>query len=203
VTFKNSEEEAVSSLKLANDTRPPGAAMTSMCRPSSLECEYDAQGIANPEGHRYTSDNAYISNDADVTEVLRKAFTTLPEDTKTFALWYAMNPCSRRELPDMALSKQSDHYFALYTVWKDQKDDDRCNGWVRTIMAKVEKHSTGAYLGDSDFQVRRTQFWEDSQAKKLMEIRRKWNPEGRICGFLDQGDKSGVNGLENRHEWAT
>lgn len=64
--------------------------MTAMCTPSSLSVEYEAQKLANPEGHRYTSDNAYISNDADAAEVLREAFTTLPEGTKTFALWYSM-----------------------------------------------------------------------------------------------------------------
>jgi hypothetical protein len=101
----------------------------------------------------------------------------------------------------MALSMQSDHYFALYTVWEDLKDDERCQKWVKDIMTGVEKHSVGAYLGDSDFQVRRTKFWEDSQAGKLMDVRRKWDHEGLICGYLDEGDKSGVKGLENVHEW--
>ncbi|TVY14427.1 6-hydroxy-D-nicotine oxidase [Lachnellula arida] len=203
VTFQNSEADGIAALKLANETHPPGAIMTAMCEPTSLSIEYEAQKLANPEGHRYTSDNAYISNDADAAEVLREAFTTLPEGTKTFALWYAMNPCSRRELPDMALSMQSDHYFALYTVWEDGKDDKRCTSWVKDVMKDVEQHSVGAYLGDSDFQVRRTRFWEDANAEKLMQLRQKWNPRGTVCGYLDQGDKSGVNGLENKHEWRT
>jgi hypothetical protein len=201
VTFQNTEEAAAASLKLVNDTHPPRAVMESMCRKTSLEDEYCDQADANPEGHRYTSDNAYIDNDADVAEVLRDAFTTLPKNTKAFALWYSMDPCSRRELPDMAVSMQSDHYFALYTVWERESDDERCKGWVKNIMRGVEKHSVGAYLGDSDFQVRRTKFWEDTKARNLMEVRRKWDPSGRICGYLDEGDKSGTVGLENVHEW--
>ena len=90
VAFQNSKDDAIASLKLANETFPPGAIMTSMCTPSSLSIEYEAQKLANPEGHRYTSDNAYIRNDTDAAEVLREAFTTLPEETKTFALWYSM-----------------------------------------------------------------------------------------------------------------
>lgn len=27
------------------------------------------------------------------------------------------------------------------------------------------------------------------------------DPEGRICGFLDEEDKSGVEGLRNEFEW--
>lgn len=201
VTFQNSEEAAIVSLKHINDTRPPGALIENINQVTSLEKEYNDQAAANPEGHRYTAENAYVENDADVTEVLRKAFTTLPSNSKTFALWYAMNPCSRRSLQDMALSMQSDHYFALYTVWEKQEDDARCQGWVREVMAGVEKQSVGAYLGDSDFQVRRTRFWEGPNAKRLMELRRTWDPNGVICGYLDQGDKSGINGLENVHEW--
>lgn len=201
VTFQNTEDAAIASLKLVNDSRPPGAIMESVNRVTSLEDEYRDQANANPGGHRYTSDNAYIDNDADVAEVLREAFTTLPENSKTFALWYSMDPCSTRELPDMAVSMQSDHYLAIYTIWEHETDDERCKGWVKNVMKGVEKHSVGAYLGDSDFQVRRTKFWENSKAKKLMGLRRKWDPTGRICGYLDEGDKSGTVGLENVHEW--
>jgi hypothetical protein len=70
-------------------------------------------------------------------------------------------------------------------------------------MAGVEKQSVGAYLGDSDFQVRGTKFWDDSKARRLMELRRKWDPEGMISGYLDQGDRSGLSGLEIVHEWKT
>lgn len=168
---------------------------------TSIAKEYDDQGAANPEGHRYVAENAYIKNDADVTEVLRKAMTTLPEGSKAFSLWFSMNPTSRRPLPDMALSMHTDHYFALYTVWEHEKDDERCKAWVKNIMKGVEPHTIGAYLGDSDFQVRQTKFWTDEKAQRLMEIRRKWDPKGTVCGFLDLGDTSGTKGLANVDGW--
>ena len=65
-------------------------------------------------------------------------------------------------------------------------------------MQDVKKHSRGSYLGDIDLQARATKFWGDEQAKKLMDIRRKWDPHGVICGYLDAGDKSGVVGLDNK-----
>lgn len=200
VTMKDQPEEAESALRSAQETRPTGTSSEWFCEEDSLENQYDKQANANPERHRYCTDNAYIQNDADVAAVLEEAFTTLPH-RKAFTLWYAMNPCSRRKLPEMALSMQSDHYFALYTVWEEEADDVRCRGWVKDVMEKVERHSVGAYLGDSDFQVRRTKFWADDNARRLMEIRRSRDPHGRICGYLDQGDTSGVNGLENSHEW--
>ncbi|KAJ5266636.1 FAD-binding domain-containing protein [Penicillium angulare] len=200
VVMKNTSEEAEAALRPAQETRPDGAAKEWFCVEDSLETQYKNQEGANPENHRYCAENAYIKNDADVPAVLEEAFTTLPH-RKAFSLWYPMNPCSRRKLPDMALSMQSDHYFALYTVWETESDDDRCKAWVKNVMKKVERHSVGAYLGDSDFQVRKTKFWADDNARRLMDIRRKWDPNGRICGYLDQGDQSGTQGLTNTHEW--
>lgn len=196
VTMKNSPKEAENALISAQETRPGGCIEEWFCQVDSLDNQYIAQGKANPENHRYCCDNAYIDNNADVPAVLQDAFLTLPH-RKAFTLWYAMNPCSRRKLPDMALSMQSDHYFALYTVWEDEADDERCQKWVHEIMRTVESHSVGAYLGDSDFQVRQTRYWADENAKRLMNIRRRWDPQGRICGYLDAGDVSGVNGLTN------
>lgn len=200
VTMKDALEDAQNALQPAQETRPAGTLSEWFCREDSLEEQCINQAKANPSNHRYCADNAFIHNAADVPAVLEEAFTSLPHK-KSFALWYVMNPCSRRTLPDMALSMQSDHYFALYTVWEDEKDDLRCQEWVRNIMKKVERHSDGAYLGDSDFQTRRTKYWADDNARRLMEIRRKWDPEGRICGYLDAGDMSGTRGLANIHEW--
>ncbi|KEQ82938.1 FAD-binding domain-containing protein [Aureobasidium pullulans EXF-150] len=200
VTFQESDEECRVALQQANSTRPEGYLIEEVNKRTSLAKEYKDQANANPHGHRYCAENGYVKNDVDVAEVLKKAFTTLPT-SKAFALWYAMAPCSRRELPDMALSMQSDHYFALYTIWKDEKDDDRCQAWVREIMKEVAPQCEGAYLGDSDFQVRQTKYWTDDKARTLMKLRNKWDPAGRICGYLDHGDQAGVAGLLNNDEW--
>lgn len=196
-SFKWSDAAAIEASRPAEASAPDGYLQKWFNRPTSLEQEYCAQAMANPAGHRWCCDNAYIDNEADTAEVLEDAFTTLP-NRKTFALWFSMAPVSRRPLPDMAVSMQSDHYFALYTLWEDERDDDLYQSWVKSIMAKVGQSSVGQYLGDSDFQVRNTKYWADDQGAKLMNIRRKWDSEGRICGYLDKEDQSGVNGLKNQ-----
>ncbi|KAK4234685.1 hypothetical protein C8A03DRAFT_37521 [Achaetomium macrosporum] len=205
VTFKNSAEEALAALQPAEDTAPPGCVQRWFCRETSLAKEYDDQHAANPMSYRYCTDNCYVKNDADVVSVLEDAFTSLPS-RKSFSLWYSMAPGSRRSveagtMQDMALSMQTDHYFATYSIWEDEADDAKCRDWVANIFKRVERHSEGSYLGDADFQVRRTRFWQDEQGKKLMRIRKEWDPHGRIAGYLDVGDKSGAEGLENVHEW--
>lgn len=198
VTFQNSSEAASAALEVFNSSRPPGAILEVMNAPTSIAEQYQEQADANPKKHRYCAENAYIDNSADVTAVLEKAFSTLPH-RKSFALWFSMAPTSRRKLPDMALSMHSDHYFALYTVWEHESDDERCRTWVKDIMTDVAPQSVGAYLGDSDFQQRKTKFWTDENAAKLMQLRRKYDPRGTVCGYLDIGDSSGVDGLDNEN----
>ncbi len=205
-TFKDTREEGEWALQPLHDSRPPNARVEIFCQSTSLAQEYCAQDEANPQGHRYCSDNAYIHNGEDVVAVLEQAFTTLP-NRKTTALYFAMDPTSRRAHyrdnagdKGMALSMQSDHYFALYAVWEDQADDTACAGWVHSIMRDVERYAAGSYLGDADFQHRRPRFWADENAQRLMEIRRRWDPEVRICGYLDDGDRSGVDGLTSEAE---
>ncbi|KAI0112419.1 FAD binding domain protein [Nemania sp. FL0031] len=200
LSFKPSKEEAEKAMRTVYDSRPAGAKVEVFCDATDFACQYAGQREEQPTGYRFCSDNAYINNDADVPSVLETAFTTLPTQ-KSFVLYFAMNPTSRRPLPDMAHSIHSDHYVALYTIWEDDADDARCAGWVRETMAGMERHSAGSYMGDADFQGRTTRFWSLENGERLRDIRRKWDPEGRICGYLDAGDRSGVEGLRNEFGW--
>lgn len=182
VSMKATPEEAESTLRPIHETRPLGTLAEWCCQEDSLENQYSHQAQANPKGHRYYTDNAYVHNDADVVDVLEEAFLKLPH-RKSFAFWSAMNPWSRRELPDMALSMRSDHYFAIYTLWEDERDDDRYRSWVQKVMKRIECHSIGTYLGDSDLQKENTGFWANTNARRMIKICDEWDPEGRMCRY--------------------
>lgn len=197
ITFKDNEASAKHALQPAQDSFPRDPALHLFCQETDLEKEYAGQAHANPSGHRYHCENAYIRNGEDVISVLEKAMTSSPSK-ETYTFWYPMTPWSRRDLPDMALSLQADHYLAMYAICKDEADDVKCLNWTRDIIADIKKYSAGSYLGDIDLQVRTTKFWGDEQGRRLMDIRRKWDPNGVICGYLDAGDNSGVAGLDNQ-----
>ncbi|KAI9159005.1 FAD-linked oxidoreductase penO [Paramyrothecium foliicola] len=207
VTFKNSQADAEAALKPAHESAPPDAVISSFCTETSLNDQNDIQHAANPEGHRYHVDNCYIDNDADVVSVMEKSFVELPT-SKTFTLWYSMAPGSRRStaegtMKDMAVSMQTDHYFAVYAVCEKPEEDKKCAAWVRQVLRDMQPHISGAYLGDADFQVRLTKYWADPNACRLMEIRLKWDPNGLVAGYLTAGDDSGPSGLANEHDWQT
>lgn len=205
ISFKNNEEDAQAALQPAEDTAPAGHVLSWFCKPTNIHEQFDVQVAANPSYHRYHVDNCYIRNDADVVSVMEPAFTTLPTQ-RSFTMWYPMAPGNRKMqqsgvMKNMSVSMYTDHYFAVYALCEEEGGDTECSKWVRDVFNLVQLHSTGAYLGDADFQFRTTKYWNDENARRLMQIRKKWDPEGVICGYLDKGDNSGTQGLKNVNEW--
>ncbi|KAI0405101.1 FAD-binding domain-containing protein [Xylaria palmicola] len=206
LSFKASRDEAERAMAGVHGTRPAGSRLATFCEPTDFAAQYVGQREDQPPGCRFRADNVYVANETeDVPGALERAFTALPTP-RSFALYFAMNPTSRRPLPgDMALSLHSDHYLAVYAIWDDDgdgsADEAAAAGWVRDVMADVDRRSVGAYMGDADFQRRTTRYWSREAGERLRGIRRAWDPEGRICGYLDAGDRSGVQGLRNEFEW--
>lgn len=138
---------------------------------------------ANPEGHRYSVDNAYLTGDpATLIPALAPAFRDLPT-AKAFSLWFDLAHLPARPLPDMALSVQSDIYFATYVVCEEPSQDSRCRSWVDDTMRRLSPHSAGCYLGDSDFTVRTDRFMSDAAWDRYRQIRADRDPGGLFAGY--------------------
>ncbi|KAL3462474.1 hypothetical protein BJX64DRAFT_288376 [Aspergillus heterothallicus] len=194
IAFGGDEEHIATILQGVEDTSPPEPVSHWFNKPTTLSEQFDLKAKSYPIRHRYYVDNAFLKNDADVVSILERAFTTLPT-RKSLALWTSLIPASRRELPDMALSMQSDHYFALYAIWEDATQDSRCMTWVDEVMQDVARESVGSYLGELDFRSRTAVYWGEDQSLRLKDIKRRWDPENRFCGCLglegaDQSDTS-------------
>jgi hypothetical protein len=133
-------------------------------------------------GFRYASDNIWTNAGADeVVPALRDAFATLPTE-KSFSFWYGMAPL--RQLPDIALSLQTDIYFAIYVSWEDDADDDACREWLANQMRRMESISEGLYLGDSDLTARPSKFLSDSHWERLEKLRAHYDPDGLFLPYL-------------------
>jgi FAD binding domain len=149
---------------------------------TTFEEEIALQLMANPEGHRWVVNNAWLVGTPDeVSLILSPAFTTLP-NPKAFSLWYSMAPL--RALPDMAFSLQTDIYFAAYVLWEDAEEDDHNKIWLKKIMQHIQPITAGQYLGDSDFTAHGRKFISDTNYEKLEEIRAKRDPSGLFHSYL-------------------
>ncbi len=152
---------------------------------------------ANPEGHRYTVDNAYLTGPTDtLIPALAPAFTDLPT-AKSFSLWFDLahlpaRPLSAEGLPDMALSVQSDLYFASYVVGETPDSDAACRSWLDDTMRRLAPFSAGCYLGDSDLTIRPDRFMSDAAWDRFRQIRADRDP-GRLFAGYDCADESALN----------
>jgi FAD/FMN-containing dehydrogenase len=144
--------------------------------------QLDMQRKANPEGHRYIVDNAYLEGAPDaVVSAMRGAFVDLPNE-KSFTIFFSMAPL--RKLPDMALSMQSEMYIATYTVYEEEENDRRYREWLNEQMRNMEPVTKGQYLGDSDLSNRQVKFMEDSNWNRLLGIWEKYDPKRVFVGYL-------------------
>lgn len=183
LALEDNEESIQGVLRRIDDSHPDGAVLRSFCEDTSFSKQFEYKTEAYPEGHRYCADNSFLNNEADVVSLLEPAFTTLPTK-KSLALYNSMVPTSRRKLPPMAFSIQSDHYFALYGIWEAEEYDGQCQTWVSNVMENIGHHSVGAYTGEFDFQARKSRFWGDEERRQLRAVRQKWDPEGVFCDYL-------------------
>jgi hypothetical protein len=155
------------------------------------------QQRANPEGHRYVVDNAYLAGPAEsLIPALTPAFTGLPTP-KSFSLWFDLahlpgRPLTGDGLPATALSVQTDLYFATYVVADDPASDGRCRSWVDAAMRRLEPFSAGCYLGDSDLRVRPGRFMSDAAWRQFLRVRAARDPGGLFAGY-DCADESALN----------
>jgi FAD/FMN-containing dehydrogenase len=184
VSFADDPAEAAASLAPLGTCPVAGRALAArVAEPTTMAALRAEQTLANPEGHRYLADSAYLVGErADVVNALGPAFTGLPT-AKTFSLWFDMGHAPDRPL-DMALSLQSDLYFATYVVGEDPSDDEPCRAWIDATMATLEPHSIGCYIGDSDFLRRPDTFLSDEAFARLTRIRADRDPDGRFPDYL-------------------
>ncbi|MGD0703892.1 MAG: FAD-binding protein [Trebonia sp.] len=149
---------------------------------------------ANPEGHRYTVDNAYLAGEASsLIPALTPAFSELPT-AKSFSLWFDLAHLPSRPLPDMALSVQSDLYFASYVVCEEPAEDAACRSWLDETMRRLEPFSAGCYLGDSDLTIRPGRFMSDGAWDRFRAVRAA-RDTGRLFAGYDCADESALNAV--------
>jgi FAD/FMN-containing dehydrogenase len=150
---------------------------------------------ANPEGHRYVVDNAYLAGPSGtLIPALTPAFTELPT-AKSFSLWFDLSrPEPRgqpaRPRPDMAVSAATDLYFATYVVCEDQSQDAGCRSWVDDTMRRLEPFSAGCYLGDSDLHRRPARFMSDEAWDRFRAIRAVRDPDRLFAGYQTPTDET-------------
>ncbi|MFT4211273.1 MAG: FAD-binding protein [Microbacterium sp.] len=169
---------------------------------STLAQQRAQQELQNPEHAQYLADNAWIDAEntpegiARAVAAIRPLFTDNPTE-KGFAIWMSNAPM-RRELPDMALSLQTEAIINAYTVYDDPAEEERNRAWMAEVFAHAEPVTAGQYLGDSDFTNRQVRFMSEESFARLQRIIADRDPEGRFARYLTHDPAT-----LNRNHWET
>ncbi len=201
-SFTPDKATAEKSLQAIHESRPANPLMELVCVGTTIDAEVELQAPEQFNGTRQHTTGFWIKDDADVASVMERMMVDC-KSKETVCSWTSTDRLAARLVSDhstenLANTCMSSHYGALYTVWHSQDEDQKYMSHHNGIMKEVHRHSVGGCLGDSDFQSFETKYWGNAAGRKLMELRKKWDPKGRICGYLDSGDKSGIIGLENK-----
>ncbi|MBF6332231.1 FAD-binding oxidoreductase [Nocardia transvalensis] len=149
--------------------------------PTTLDVQYDRQRAAYPGGCRFAVDNAWVDGPTEVAvPAMRSAFIDLVTD-RTLSTLISMGPT--RELPDMALSVQTDFLLATYAVYDDPAQDDQVRSWLDGVMADLAPVSAGQQLGHLDIANRDRanrplRVFGEAQSQRLDRIRAERDPDG-------------------------
>ncbi|HEY3882655.1 MAG TPA: FAD-dependent oxidoreductase [Trebonia sp.] len=178
------------------------ALVSKVAQPVTIAALRAEQIRANPEGHRYTVDNAYLTGTADaLIPALTPAFTGLPT-ARSFSLWFDLahlpaRPAGADGGPGTALSVQGDLYFASYLVSERPEQDAVCRSWLDATMGRLEPFSAGCYLGDADLTVRPARFMSDAAWRRFRQLRADRDP-GRLFAGYDCAGESALNATATR-----
>ncbi|KAH8660275.1 hypothetical protein BX600DRAFT_438490 [Xylariales sp. PMI_506] len=193
-SFKKDKKEAEQFAQALYAGRPEGAVVERIFEHSSVIAASEFLDATVPPGCRCCDDTAWLSDEADVAHLIRKSLETLP--SRYSSIIYMPRPVP--DIEKTAFSITSHHFFQLTASWKEVKEDEKCIEWVHKTYESLGPLEISSAVNGADYQVREYKFWSPENAAKIMELRRKWDPQGRICGYLDAGDKSGIQGLKTR-----
>ncbi|KAL8276713.1 hypothetical protein RQP46_010892 [Phenoliferia psychrophenolica] len=203
--WKETLEEAHEALKPLLDCPHISEALVQAPNlPTSFALEYETQERDNPADCRFFVNNAWINGEPEaISASLRRGFLELPTKD-SYTLYYSQAPL--RVLPDMAFDIQSEHYFATYVMSTDTsgKTDESNQDWIDTTFSLIDAKqggpggSPGQYLGDSDLARRPAKWMSDDHWNTWVEIREKWDPNGRFWGYC-----VAAGGVENEAMWET
>ena len=122
---------------------------------------------ANPEGHRYTVDNAYLAGPARRADPGHDARVHRPADGEVVLALVrprapARAPAVRRDCPTWRCPCRATSTSPPTSSASRPRRTAACRSWVSDTMGRLAPFSAGCYLGDSDFTVRADQFMSDA-----------------------------------------
>ncbi|MFT4585521.1 MAG: FAD/FMN-containing dehydrogenase [Gammaproteobacteria bacterium] len=186
VAFVNTSDEACALLAPLNDDPRVKRALTSTINAASdLNGLHGAVGAALSGGYRYEVDNIWSNQPlATVLEGMAEVYTTAPSMVSNI-----MVPCFHPEfsLDSTAHSMWGRNLVYQYAIWTDPETDVAIQSWHADVMARLDPHMVGRYVGEADL-TRSSESARECYApeawERLRTLRGTYDPEGLFFDYL-------------------
>jgi FAD/FMN-containing dehydrogenase len=185
--FADTEEEARQALEILGTCPVVDRAIINLpYATTDLTGWYGAIMSNYPQGHRYSADNMWTSASAsELLPGIRRIIETMPEPPAHF-LMFNWSPKASRE--DLFYGLEDEINLALYAVWDDPAEDERCLDWPKSNMAAMAHLSSGVGLADENLGRRSAKFATDENMARLDSIRAEYDPEGLFHSWMGRAN---------------
>lgn len=186
VAFVDSSDEAAAVLApLNDDPRVKRALASTINAPGDLNGLHAAVGAALPGGYRYAADNIWSNQPlATVLEGVAEHYATAPSPVSNL-----MVPVFHPDfsLDGTAHSMWGRHLVYEYAIWTDPATDAANQAWHAGVMALIDPHRVGRYVGEADLTRSREsarECYAPEAWDRLRALRGTYDPDGLFFDYL-------------------
>jgi len=186
--FADTPEEAKASLQPL-ESCPIKCLSGSFATPLVFEQLFDASGVLWPEGVRARVEATFSdSSPGEMVKAIRAHMTKAPSPTTVVLFTIFTGPNVPHPLPNAAYSMSAKVYGGPWTMWWEERGDQRNTDWHQECATLLRPFNVGYYIGESDTVGRPSNAVGAFSAQnwhRLADLRDKHDPEGVFFGFFD------------------
>jgi FAD/FMN-containing dehydrogenase len=185
--FGSDRKEAMLLARTASDAVPTvDSRLEERTYPDVALNDLEGEG-AWVEELRYCVDACWVKSGYDeVGAICERAIHDAPSEMSRIVLAWGFAPANG---PEVAQTANGTLTVNLYAIWADPGADGVNEAWIRSIMAELEPGISGFYVGESDLSVspeRPRRCYPADKWERLSQIRRRYDPERRMHGYLSE-----------------
>lgn len=189
MSFGNSIEDAKEAAAVFKNSKLPELSMARADNDEVLDYMqlYEQLGTDSYAQYRTAEMAIFTDTPTEVLEIVAKHIQEKAVDSRSFCIAV---PDGNPTIPEpCCYTYTAPHYVSWYLIGTDDDDVKANYKLLDEIHAAVKPYIRGYYMNETDFSHSpelAPKLFSEEKWRKLLEVRRKYDPEERFMSFLDQ-----------------
>jgi FAD/FMN-containing dehydrogenase len=162
--------------------------------PVAFEDLHLAVDASFPHDHRYVVDTFWV--DASVHDALTPIAQLVTEAPSARTRIHTIVTDNRQgagaSIDEGAFTLDGRTLVVAYLAWLNEASDEANRSWLRRLACRLAPQTTGHFVSETDLTMgggRAERSYAPAAWERLRKLRRSWDPEGRLHGFLDSSER--------------